>query len=268
MPIHTGKAAVVTGGASGIGRGIVERLVADGARVVIADVDIAGAEAVAGELNAAGEPGAACEPGAVCVAVETDVRDEDSLRAAVDTCVSRFGGLDIMVNNAGIIAIQPITETDAEGWHRMLSVNVTGTALGTKVAARHMIAAGGGCIINASSGAGRHGAPNLSQYCATKAAIIMLSQSAAIELAPRGIRVNCYTPGHIMTPFWDGILAGMTEQTGRTRQEVLDGFLGTVPAGRFGTPADVAAAVSWLASDDASYVSGQCIAMNGAELPW
>jgi NAD(P)-dependent dehydrogenase (short-subunit alcohol dehydrogenase family) len=256
MPIHTGKAAVVTGGASGIGRGIVERLVADGARVVIADVDIAGAATLADEL------------GAACVAVETDVRDEDSLRAAVEACVSRFGGLDIMVNNAGVIAIAPITETDAQGWHRMLSVNVTGTALGTKVAARHMIAAGGGCIINASSGAGRHGAPNLSQYCATKAAIIMLSQSAAIELAPRGIRVNCYTPGHIMTPFWDGILAGMTSRTGKTREEVLDGFLATVPAGRFGTPADVAAAVSWLASDDASYVSGQCIAMNGAELPW
>jgi NAD(P)-dependent dehydrogenase (short-subunit alcohol dehydrogenase family) len=256
MSLHTGKAAVVTGGASGIGRGIVERLVADGARVVIADVDIAGARAVASEL------------GAACVAIETGVRDEDSLRAATGTCVSRFGSLDIMVNNAGIITVQPITETDAQSWHRMLAVNVVGTALGTKVAAEHMISAGGGCIVNASSGAGRHGAPNLSQYCATKAAIIMLSQSAAIELAPHGIRVNCYTPGHIMTPFWDGILGGMIEQTGKTREEVLAGFLGTVPADRFGTPADVAAAVSWLASDDASYVSGQCIAMNGAELPW
>lgn len=257
MGAHEGKAAVVTGGAKGIGRGIVERLAADGANIVIADVDMDAARQVVAEVGDGS-----------CVAVETDVREEAAQQAAVDACVSRFGGLDIMVNNAGVIAVAPITETDAEGWHRLLGINVAGTALGTKVAARHMIAAGGGCIVNASSGGGRHGAPNLSQYCATKAAIIMLSQSAAVELAPHGIRVNCYTPGHIMTPLWDGILAGMMERTGRTERQVLDGFLATVPAGRFGTPADVAAAVSWLATDDAAYVNGQCIAMNGAELPW
>ncbi len=255
-PVHEGRAAVVTGGAKGIGRGIVERMVADGASVVVADVDMNAARSLAEDL------------GPACIAVETDVRDEAALAAAVDECVRHFGRLDVMVNNAGIIAIAPITETDAAGWDRILSINVVGTALGTKVAARHLIAAGGGSIVNASSGGGRHGAANLSQYCATKAAIIMLSQSAAIELAPHGIRVNCYTPGHIMTPLWDGILAGLVAQTGRSQQDILDGFLATVPAGRFGTPADVAAAVSWLASDDASYVNGQCIAMNGAELPW
>lgn len=254
--VHEGRAAVVTGGAKGIGRGIVERMVADGASVVVADVDMDAARSLAEDL------------GSACVAVETDVRDEAALAAAVDECVRRFGRLDVMVNNAGIIAIAPITETNAASWERILSINVVGTALGTKVAARRLIAAGGGSIINASSGGGRHGAANLSQYCATKAAIIMLSQSAAIELAPHGIRVNCYTPGHIMTPLWDGILSGLVARTGRTEQDILDGFLATVPAGRFGTPADVAAAVSWLASEDASYVSGQCIAMNGAELPW
>jgi NAD(P)-dependent dehydrogenase (short-subunit alcohol dehydrogenase family) len=256
MTDHTGKGVVVTGGAKGIGRGVVERFVADGAQVVIADVDMDSARALVAEL------------GASCIAVEADVRDEAALQAAVDTCLGRTGRLDVMVNNAGVVTVAPITDTDAEGWQRILSINVVGTALGTKVAARRMIESGGGCIVNASSGAGRHGGPNLSQYCATKAAIIMLSQSAALELAPYGIRVNCYTPGHIMTPLWDGILAGMTERTGRSAQEVLDGFLSTIPAGRFGTPADVAAAVSWLASEDASYVNGQCIAMNGAELPW
>lgn len=257
MGRHEKKSAVVTGGAKGIGRGVVERLVSDGARVVLADVDMDSAREVAEGV------------GPSCVAVETDVRDEAALTEAVDTCVERFGRLDIMVNNAGIITVAPITETDADGWARILSINVVGTALGTKVAARAMLAAGdGGCIVNASSGGGRHGAANLSQYCATKAAIIMLSQSAALELAPRGIRVNCYTPGHIMTPLWDGILASIVGRTGRAKGEVLDGFLATIPAGRFGTPADVAAAVSWLASDDAAYVSGQCIAMNGAELPW
>lgn len=253
---HEGKAAIVTGGAKGIGRGIVERLMADGAQVVLADVDMDAAREATDAL------------GGAILAVETDVRDEDAQQAAVDTCVARFGRLDIMVNNAGVARVTPITDTDAEGWAHVLSINVTGTALGTKVAARHMIEAGGGCIVNASSGGGRHGAANLSQYCASKAAIIMLSQSAAIELAPHNIRVNCYTPGHIMTPLWDVLLPGMAARTGRTEQHVLADLLATVPAGRFGTPADVAAAVSWLATDDASYISGQCIGMNGAELPW
>ena len=138
-----------------------------------------------------------------------------------------------------------------------------------RVAAETMIAQGsGGSIVNASSGGGRHGVPNFSQYCASKAAIIMLSQSLSQELAPHRIRVNCYTPGHIMTPLWEDIVAGMGAKLGKSRDETLEAFLETVPWGRFGTPADVAAATSWLCTDDAEYVSGQCIAMNGAELPW
>jgi len=126
----------------------------------------------------------------------------------------------------------------------------------------------GGVIVNASSGGGRHGVPNFAHYCASKAAVIMLSQSAAIELAPHKIRVNCYTPGHIKTPFWRDIASGYAEVAGITEDEAIAAFEDTVPWGRFGTPEDVAGAVSWLASDDAEYVSGQCIAMNGAELPW
>ena len=132
-----------------------------------------------------------------------------------------------------------------------------------------MIAQGkGGCIINASSGAGRRGVPNLSHYCASKAAIIMLTQSLAIELAAHGIRANCYVPGHIETPFWGGIADGFAKRTGQTPEAVVEGFRCTVPMGRFGTADDVAATVSWLASDDAAYVSGQAIAMNGAEFPY
>ncbi len=256
MASHHGKTAVVTGGAKGIGRGIVERLVRDGARVVIADIDIDAAKDLAAEI------------GSAATAVRVDVRDEAQLRSAVETGLDRFGTLDIMINNAGILEVMPITQTNAQSWERILGINVVGVALGTKVAAEHMMTVGGGSIVNASSGGGRHGAPNLSQYCASKAAIIMLSQAAAIELAPHHIRVNCYTPGHIMTPLWDGILSGLIRQSGKTEKELLDGFLETIPAGRFGTPEDVAAAVAWLTTDDASYVSGQCIAMNGAELPW
>ena len=255
--IHAGKGVVVTGGAKGIGRGIVERFVAEGAFVVIADVDMDGARELA----------AAC--GDAAVAVETDVREESQLRAAVDVAVSRAGHLDVMVNNAGVIAVAPLVDTTAEQWRRILDINVVGVALGAKVAAERMIAQGaGGSIVNASSGGGRHGVPNFSQYCASKSAIIMLSQSLAQELAPHRIRVNCYTPGHIMTPLWEDIVAGMGAKLGKSRDETLAAFLETVPWGRFGTPADVAAATSWLCTDDAEYVSGQCIAMNGAELPW
>ena len=255
--IHAGKGVVVTGGAKGIGRGIVERFVADGAFVVIADVDDEASAALAAEL------------GDSVQAVSVDVRDEDQLRAAVQVAVDKAGSLDVMVNNAGVIAVAPLVDTTAEQWRRILDINVVGIALGSKVAAETMIAQGhGGSIVNASSGGGRHGVPNFSQYCASKAAIIMLSQSLSQELAPHRIRVNCYTPGHIMTPLWEDIVAGMGAKLGKSRDETLSAFLETVPWGRFGTPADVAAATSWLCTDDAEYVSGQCIAMNGAELPW
>lgn len=254
---HAGKSVVVTGGAKGIGRGIVDRFVREGARVVVADVDLEAARAVEAEADGR------------AVAVATDVTDADSVEAAVGEAVRRFGGLDVMVNNAGIVFVSPLVEADVEQWRRILEVNVLGVFLGCRAAGRRLIAQGrGGVIVNASSGGGRHGVPNFAHYCATKAAVIMLSQSLAIELAPHRVRVNCYTPGHITTPLWDTIAAGFAEQSGTTREQVLETFLNTIPWGRFGTPEDVAGAVSWLCTDDAEYVSGQCIAMNGAELPW
>ena len=257
MSRHQGKGVVVTGGAMGIGRGIVERFAREGAHVVIADIN----------AEAAAEVVASCGPSVTYC--EADVRDEQALRRAVSIAVDRAGALDVMVNNAGIMKVAPLVETSLDDWRSILDINVIGIALGSKVGAEEMIRAGrGGSIVNASSGGGRHGVPNFSQYCATKAAVIMLSQSLAIELAPHRIRVNCYTPGHIMTPLWEGIVDGIGRTLGKSRDETLDMFLSTVPAGRFGTPDDVAAAVSWVCTDEASYVSGQCLAMNGAELPW
>ncbi|MFY9330574.1 MAG: SDR family oxidoreductase [Candidatus Nanopelagicales bacterium] len=254
---HVGKGVVVTGGAKGIGLGIAQRFVREGATVIIADIDMDAATEAVRDL------------GERAIAMETDVRDEDSLRLAVEVAVESAGQLDVMVNNAGIIAVAPLIETDAAQWIRLLDINVVGVAMGSKVAAKQMIAQGrGGCIVNASSGGGRHGVANVSQYCASKAAIIMLSQSLSQELAADKIRVNCYTPGHIMTPLWEDILSGMGEALGRSREETLEAFLATIPWGRFGTPEDVASTVSWLCTPDAEYISGQCIAMNGAELPW
>ncbi len=255
--VHRDKTAIVTGGASGIGAGIARRLSRDGANVVIADLNGDLANTVAEAL-----PGRA-------IAVELDVTDEAAMDGLVDRAVRNFGGLDIMVNNAGIIQVAPLAETGYGDWKRLMAVNIDGVFLGSRAAARVMVQQGrGGTIINASSGAGRRGVPNISGYCASKAAIIMLTQSLAVELAPHRITVNSYAPGHIMTPFWKGITEGFAKVLDKSPDEVEAMFRATVPMGRFGTPEDVAAAVSWLATPDAAYVSGQAIAMNGAEFPF
>ena len=254
---HGGKTAVVTGGANGIGRGIVERLHEDGANIVIADIDMVAATSLSDAL------------GSNAVAIETDVRDEDALASCISQTVERFGDLDIMVNNAGYIMFSPIVETDADDWRHMMDVNINGIFLGMKAGAHQMIVQGkGGVIINASSGGGRKGVPNFAHYCATKAAIIMMSQAAAGEMAPHRIRVNCYTPGHVETPMMSGLLDKIASAQGTTRDEAYQALEDEVPWGRWGKVEDVASAVSWLSCDDAEYITGQCIAMNGGQLPW
>ncbi len=253
---HAGKTAMVTGAASGIGLAIAERLIGDGAHVVLTDIDGDALEREAERL------------GGGATARVLDVSDADAVDAAVSETAKAHDGLDIMVNNAGIIQIAPVLETPVADWERIFGVNVHGTFNGCQAAARVMTAQGSGVIVNASSGAGRRGVANISGYCATKAAVISLTQSLAAELAPHGVRVNAYTPGHIQTPFWKQIAAGFADAMGKTDDEVIAMFRSTVPMGRFGTPEEVAAAVSWLASDEASYVSGESLAMNGAEFPY
>lgn len=246
---HAGKSVLVTGSASGIGLGIVDRFLAEGAQVAGFDLNPTPRDAV--------------------LSITGDATNEQDMDRAITQTVAKQGGLDIMVCNAGIIAVTPVVDMTYSEWKRVMDVNVDSVFLGSRAAARQMIAQGrGGAIINASSGAGRRGVPNLSHYCASKAAILMLTQSLAIELAPHKIRANCYVPGHIETPFWGGIATGFAAQWNKSPKDVIEGFRATVPWGRFGTPDDVAAAVSWLATDDAEYVSGQAIAMNGAEFPF
>jgi len=252
---HDGRTVFITGGARGIGLGIAERFLAEGARVAIYD------------RNSPDDP-ALADNDRVLV-LQGDVMDEPAVDNAIAATVTRFGGLDIMVNNAGVIGIGPVASMAFEEWRRVVDTNIHGVFLGARAAARQMIKQDRGrSIVNASSGAGRRGVANLSHYCASKAAIIMMTQSLALELAPHKIRVNSYAPGHIETPFWEDIASGFAAVTDKTPDQVIETFAASIPWGRFGKPDDVAAAVSWLASDEAEFISGQAIAMNGAEFPY
>lgn len=249
---HTGKSVLVTGCASGIGLGVVQRFLGEGARV--AGLDLAPAPktpATSGYVYLMG-----------------DAADESEVERAVAETVAAFGSLDVIVCNAGVIGIGPVAGMTFAEWQRVMTVNTNSVFLGSRAAARQMIAQGrGGSIINAASGAGRRGVANLAPYCASKAAIIMFTQALAVELAPHKIRANCYAPGHIETPFWGGIGEGFAKVTGKSPKEIVEGFKATIPWGRFGMPEDVAATVSWLASEDAEFVNGQTVSMNGAEFP-
>ena len=233
-----GKVAIVTGGASGIGRATVELFVAEGARVVIADVDRASGEELASALG----PAAAF--------ARTDVTDGHEVQAAVDFAVERFGGLNVMFNNAGISSsIARLLNDDLADFARVMNVNLFGVVVGTQRAARHMAAHGGGAIINNSSLAGIKPSAAVVIYAASKAAVIHFSLAAAIDLGEYGIRVNCVAPAHILTAI--------------TSYDMGPVIRATQPLQRQGTPEDVAQAVVYLASDRAAQVTGVVLPVDG-----
>ena len=259
-----GTRAVITGAASGIGEGIATRFAEEGARAVVADFDAAGGERVAKAVDG--------------LFVECDVTREADLAAAVYAAVSRFGRLDCFVGNAGSGGVLgPITELDEAGFDRTVAVLLKGVAFGMKHACRAMQASGGGSIISTSSVAGLMGGMGPHVYSACKAGVIGITRSVALEQGPFGIRVNCINPGGIATPIFAKGLG--VEQDPDVADQVLDlvstSVASMTPLGRIGTPADIAGAAVWLASDDAAYVTGQAIVGDGgltaakslAELP-
>jgi NAD(P)-dependent dehydrogenase (short-subunit alcohol dehydrogenase family) len=233
-----GRVAVVTGGAGGIGRATVERFVDEGARVVIADVDAEAGEALAGAI------------GDAAAFKRTDVTDAQEVQALVDFAVERFGGLHVMFNNAGqASAMTRFLHDDLDDFARVMNVNVLGVMLGCQRAARHMKAHGGGAIVNCASIAGINAGAGLITYRASKAAVIHLTRSIAIDLAQYHIRVNCIAPAQI--------------QTGMTSYDMDAVVRFTQPLPRQGRPEDVADAVVYLASDRSAQVTGVVLPIDG-----
>jgi 3alpha(or 20beta)-hydroxysteroid dehydrogenase len=230
-----GKVALISGGARGMGASHARLLVAEGAKVVTGDVLDDEGKAVADELGDAAR------------FVHLDVTEPDQWEAAVSTAVQEFGKLDVLVNNAGIVALGPLKKFDVAEWRKVIDVNLTGTFLGMRAAVGAMIAAGGGSIINVSSIEGLRGAPFVHPYVASKWGVRGLAKSAALELAPKKIRVNSIHPGFIRTP--------MTEH--------LPEDMVTIPLGRAGDPVEVSTFVLFLASDESSYATGTEFVMDG-----
>jgi NAD(P)-dependent dehydrogenase (short-subunit alcohol dehydrogenase family) len=234
-----GKVAIVTGGASGLGRAMVERFVEEDARVVIADVNPESGTAVAEQL------------GAPASFKQTDVADADQVQDLVDFAVERFGGLHVMCNNAGIGgSFASFLEDDFHDFDRMMAVNLFGVMVGTQRAARHMAQHGGGAIVNTTSIGGINAGAGVMAYRATKAAVVHLTRSTAVELAQHNIRVNCIAPAHIPTA-----INASLDQAAIVRA--------MQPLQRVGSPRDVAEAALYLASDRAAQVTGIVLPVDG-----
>ncbi|WP_068179077.1 SDR family oxidoreductase [Mycobacterium sp. UM_CSW] len=249
-----GKVAVVTGGASGIGRGIVEKFVAEGARVVIADVETETGEALSTSL------------GPDTLFRRTDVSDPEQVGSLVAAAAEKFGGLHVMVNNAGIsTTMHPrFFDDDLADFHRVMAVNVLGVMAGTRDAARHMAAHGGGSIINISSIGGIQAGGGVMTYRASKAAVIHFTKCAAIELAHYEVRVNTIAPGSIPTPLVAKSAANMDpEQLERFEAKIRQTMRDDRPLKRDGTPEDVAEAALYFASDKSRYVTGTVLPVDG-----
>lgn len=254
-----GKTAVVTGGGQGIGRAISRRLAGEGAKIVVADLQIETARSVAAEIEA---------DGGQADAFEIDVQERAAAGRMVDAAVARFGSVDILVNNAGVLRITPLLEIEEAEWDLSFGVNCKGLLWCSQAAAKQMIAQGkGGKIINLASQAGRRGEALVLTYCASKAAVISMTQSMALALAPHRINVNAIAPGIVDTPLWVAVDKRFAELLGMEVGEPKAKFSGMIPLGRIEQPEDVAAAAAFLASSDADYITQQCLNVDGGNWP-
>ena len=249
------RIALVTGAGRGIGAGIARRLAADGFDLALVDLTADGVEAVAEEIRSTGRR---------ADALTANVADRDAVFGVVAATVEALGGLDVMVNNAGVALVGPVADVTPEELRRLFSVNVDGVLWGIQAAAASFIDRGvRGKIVNAASIAGHEGFAMLGAYSATKFAVRGFTQAAAKEYATHGITVNAYCPGVVGTDMWVEIDRRFAELTGAAVGATYDQFVGGIALGRAQTPEDVAAFVSHLASPDSDYMTGQAVLIDG-----
>ncbi len=246
-----GKTALITGAARGIGLAFASAYLAEGAEVAIADINLAAAQKAASEL------------GPKAHAIALDVTRQDSIDAAFAEAIEKMGKLDILINNAALFSAAPIAEITRADHDKLFAVNVAGTLFCTQAAARHMIPRGEGTIINMASQAGRRGEGLVAVYCATKAAVISLTQSAGLDLIAHGINVNAIAPGVVDGEHWDGVDAFFAKYEGKAPGQKKREVGAAVPYGRMGTAEDLTGMAVFLATKEAKYIVAQCFGVDG-----
>lgn len=249
-----GKTAIITGSARGIGKAFAERYIQEGAKVAIADINADAARATADHLGPSAIP------------VHMDVTSQESIDAAVNNVISSLGGIDILINNAALFTAAPIVDINRADYERVFAVNFSGTLFTLQAVAKHMIDRGnGGKIINMASQAGRRGESYVGVYCASKAAIISLTQSAGLNLIPHKINVNAISPGVVDGEHWEGVDAFFAKleglKPGEKKKQVGEG----VPYGRMGVAEDLTGMAVFLASQDSDYVVAQTYNVDGGQ---
>ena len=247
-----GKTALITGAARGLGLAFAKAYVAEGARVVIGYIDISLAKLAAKEIGSSAR------------AVHMDVTDQSSIDAALAAAIEVFGQVDILINNAAIFSAAPISEVTRTDYERVFDINVSGCLFTLQAVAKHMIARGiKGRIINLASQAGRRGEPLVAVYCASKAAVISLTQSAGLNLIKHGINVNAIAPGVVDGEHWDGVDAFFAKYEGKAPGQKKREVGAAVPFGRMATPDDLTGMAVFLASEDAAYIVAQTYNVDG-----
>ncbi|AUX09542.1 3-oxoacyl-[acyl-carrier protein] reductase [Halalkaliarchaeum desulfuricum] len=242
-----GTVAIVTGGGSGIGQATAKRFAEEGASVVVNDIDVEGGKETVSAIEA---------DGGEAVFVEGDVTDPEDVAETVATALDTFGGLDFAFNNAGIEgASEPSSDQPLSNWEKVIDINLTGVFLGLREQIPAMLHDGGGAIVNTASIAGLLGFPNLTPYVASKHGVVGLTKTAALEFSAEGVRVNAVCPGVIETP--------MVERTQEEDPETMEQTIAATPIDRLGQPEEIASAVVWLCSEDASFVTGESLVVDG-----
>ncbi len=247
-------AAIVTGGADGMGKAVAEELASEGVPVVIADVHLEQAEETARVI---------ANRGTEAMAIGCDVSSSTDVSTLVETALARFGTIGILVNNAGVSLIKHISITSDSEWDHIIDINLRGVFLCMRSVAQHMMQNRAGRIINFSSVAGKFAIGMQTAYCATKFGVIGLTQAAAYDLAPWNINVNAICPGIVRTAMFERVLENDSRESGRSKEEIFAEFTSAIPLGRPQTPHDIALTVAFLASDAAQNITGQAISVTG-----